>query len=143
MVLQGRGKQQKWEKSVYFAFHVGKYLRLKKKPSHSEQSGKILQKWVRSSYNRLLHGKCFCFFHLFLSSFMTECLSDTIPCCLSKLCPQVPKYLFLGGCFTAADQHSAAWSNLHLSFLSHSPALPSSSPSTLTPSHSILIKVLS
>lgn len=80
--------------------------------------------------------KCFCIFHLFLSSFMTEFLSDTTLCCLPKLRPQVPKYSFLGGYFTAANQHAAAKSNLHLSFLSHSPTLSSSTPSSLSFFHS-------
>lgn len=71
------------------------------------------------------------FFHLFLSSFMPEFLSDTTLCCLAMLYPQVPKYVFLVGYSRAADQHAAAWSN-HLPFLSPSPAFLSSSPPSLS-----------
>lgn len=79
---------------------------------------------------RLLHEKCFCVFYLFLSSFMTEFLSDTT--LRTNLYPWVLKYLFLVGYSRAADQHAAACSNLCLPFLPPSPALPSSSPPSLS-----------
>lgn len=89
---------------------------------------KILQKWIRSCYNKMTASWKILFLikkkktkqntTLLLSFFSIECfsVSQHSLCCLSKLYPWLPKYSI--GFSRPVDQHSAAWSNFHLdSFL--------------------------
>lgn len=63
-----------------------------------------------------------------LSSFSTEFLSDATLCVVGPSSVHNCQNIYYAGFSGPADQHSAAWSNLHLPLLSPPPILPSSFP---------------
>lgn len=95
-----------------------------------DYSQKILQKWIGSSYNKMTAKILFYkkkktkpFFHLLALSF-----SVTQHCVVGPSSVHNCQNIYYGGFSGPADQHSAAWSNLHLPLLSPPPILPSSFP---------------
>lgn len=133
MVVQGRGKRSEHRDSlvtfVSICINIQDWKSTKgcSQGLQSEDSTEVDRKQLQQNdcKNTILLKKQK---KNLLSSFSTEFLSDATLCVVGPSSVHNCQNIYYAGFSGPADQHSAAWSNLHLPLLSPPPILPSSFP---------------